>query len=197
MMAYVIQHNESFLWHHDAPVWQHYEGFKWYLLPHGLAGACSILLGPLQFSDRLRQRYTKLHRVVGRIYIFGALVVAPLGIYLQYFDERVGGTRSFTLAAITDAALLMITTAIAFGFILNGKVQQHRQWMTRSFCVAIVFLEVRVIVGLGGWDHNRTVIETIVWMCVGSSLLVGDVVLQIQEYLRTRPAAKVQTAAAR
>src|SRR5262249_28316689 len=63
MIAYVIQHNESFLWHHDDPVWQHYQPFKWYLLPHGLAGACAILLGPLQFSDRLRQRYTKLHRV--------------------------------------------------------------------------------------------------------------------------------------
>jgi uncharacterized membrane protein len=194
MIAYVLQHNESFLWHHDDPIWKHYEGFKWYLLPHGLAGACAILLGPLQFSDRLRQRYTKLHRVVGRIYVFGAMVVAPLGIYLQYFDERVGGTRSFTLAAVTDAALLMLTTGIAFGFILKGKVQQHRQWMTRSFAVAVVFLEVRVIAGLGGWDDNGAVVETIVWMCVGFSVVVGDIAVQIQELLRTRPLPKAQAA---
>jgi uncharacterized membrane protein len=190
MIAYVIQHNESFLWHHDDPVWHHYQPFRWYLLPHGLAGACAILLGPLQFSDRLRQRYTKFHRVVGRFYIFGALVAAPLGAYIQYFEERLGGTRSFSIAGAVDAALLMGTTAIAFGFILKRKVQQHRQWMTRSFAVAIVFLEVRVIAGLGGWDGNPKVIETIVWVCLAMALFVGDAVLQIQEYLRTRPGVR-------
>jgi hypothetical protein len=41
----------------------------------------------------------------------------------------------------------MLTTGIALAFILNGKVQQHRQWMTRSFAVAIVFLEVRICTG--------------------------------------------------
>jgi uncharacterized membrane protein len=91
------------------------------------------LSSPLQFSDRLRQRFTKLHRVVGRIYIAGALVLAPLGAYIQYFQERMGAPRSFTIAAGVDAFLLMTTTAIAFGFILKGKVRQHRQWMTRSF----------------------------------------------------------------
>ena len=195
MIAYVFQHNESFLWHPDDPIWKHYDGFKWYLLPHGLAGACAILLGPLQFSDSLRQRYAKFHRVIGRIYVLGAMVVAPLGVYLQYFDERVGGPRSFTLAAATDAALLMLTTGIAFGFILKGKVQQHRQWMTRSFAIAIVFLEVRVISGLGGWDDSLKITETIVWMCLGFSVLVGDIALQIQESFRTRPVTKVQAAA--
>jgi uncharacterized membrane protein len=79
-------------------------------LPHGLAGACAILLGPLQFSDRLRQKFTKLHRVTGRIYIVGAAVLAPLGAYIQYFNERIGEPRSFTIAAGVDAALLMVTT---------------------------------------------------------------------------------------
>ena len=194
MIAYVIHHNESFLWHPHAPIWQHYEGFKWYLLPHGLAGACAILLGPMQFSDRLRHRFTKLHRVLGRLYVVGALIVSPLGVYLQYFDERIGGTRSFTLGAVTDAALLMITTGVAFAFVRQRKIQQHRQWMTRSFAVAIVFLEVRVITGLAGWE-NPAAAETIVWMCLAFSLLIGDIALQVQEYLRSRPGVTAQATA--
>ena len=194
MIGYVIMHNESFLWNSGHPVWHHYQPFRWWLLPHGLAGACAILLGPLQFSDRLRQRYTKLHRVVGRIYIFGALVAAPLGAYIQYFEERMGGPRSFSIAAAVDAVLLMGTTAIAFGFILNGKVQQHRQWMTRSFAVALVFIEVRVIGGLTGWDNDPKAIETIVWSCLAFALLSADIVLQVQEWLRTRPAVRAQVA---
>ena len=194
MIAYVFQHNESFLWNRHDANWPRYHIIRWYLLPHALAGACAILLGPMQFSDRLRQRYTKLHRVIGRIYVFGALIAAPFGAYIQYFEERLGGTRSFSLAALTDAVLLMLTTAIAFGFILKGKVQQHRQWMTRSFAVAIVFLEVRVISGLGGWDDSLAAGETIVWMCLAFSLLAADIALQLQEYLRTRPAPRVQAA---
>jgi uncharacterized membrane protein len=196
MLAYVLWHNESFLINRADPVWQHYQPFRWWLLPHGLAGACAILLGPLQFSDRLRQRFTKFHRVVGRIYITSALIVAPLGAYIQYFEERMGGPRSFSIAALVDAILLMLTTAIAFTFILNGRVQQHRQWMTRSFAVALVFLEVRVVGGITGWDKSPVAIETIVWSCLAFSLLSADIVLQVQELRRSRPvAARAQVAA--
>ena len=197
MIGYVLVHNESFLVHRSDPVWQHYHPFRWWLLPHGIAGACAILLGPLQFSDRLRQRFTKLHRVVGRIYITGALVLAPLGAYIQYFNERNGGPRSFTIAAGVDAALLMVTTLIAFAFILNGKVQQHRQWMTRSFGTGpLIFLEVRVILGLTGvGQYGPAAVETVVWICTASSIFVADIVLQVQELLSARPkVAKAQSA---
>jgi uncharacterized membrane protein YozB (DUF420 family) len=134
--------------------------------------------------------------VVGRFYVAGVFFAAPLGTYIQYFEERMGAPRSFSFAAATDAALWMITTAIAMGFILQGKVQQHRQWMTRSFAVAIVFLEVRVIGGITGWDTlGDAAMETIVWACVAFSLLLADVVLQWQELRRARPAAaKAQVA---
>ena len=102
MMAYVIPHNESFLVNSGDPIWRHYQPFRWYLLPHGIAGACALLLGPMQFSERLRKRYTKLHRVLGRIYIGGALVAAPLGFYIQYFEERSGAARSFSIAAAVE-----------------------------------------------------------------------------------------------
>lgn len=198
MILYVLGHNERFLVDAKDPAWLHYQSFKWWLLPHGLAGACALFLGPMQFSDRLRLRYAKLHRVVGRFYIAGVFIAAPLGFYIQYFQERMGGTRSFSFAAALDAALWMLTTGIAFMFILKGKVQQHRQWMTRSLAVALVFLEVRVILGVTGWERlGQSVTETVVWVCVGLSIPLADVILQVQELRRTKPIpAKVQTASA-
>lgn len=187
MLAYVVQHNERFLIDSADPVWGHYQPFKWWLLPHGVAGACALLLGPMQFSDRLRARFTKLHRVAGRIYVGAVCMAAPLGFYIQYFEERLGAPRSFSLAAAVDATLWMSTTLIAFAFILTGRVEQHRQWMTRSFAVAIVFLEVRVISGIGGFDHDLHMTETIVWICLAFSLLAADLVLQVQEMLKRRP----------
>jgi uncharacterized membrane protein len=136
----------------------------------------------MQFSDRLRHRFTQVHRVVGRIYVAGVFVAAPLGFYIQYFQERMGDPRSFSIAAAVDAALWIITTGIAMLFILNGKVQEHRQWMTRSFAVALVFLEGRVIGGVTGWENLGVhASETIVWACLAFSILSADLVLQWQQ----------------
>jgi uncharacterized membrane protein len=186
MFVYVLGHDEGFLVNSKDPIWQHYEPFKWWLLPHGLAGACALLLGPLQFSNRLRLRFRKLHRVLGRIYVTGVFIAAPLGVYIQYFEERMGKSRSFTVAAVVDAVLLTGTTAVALAFILKGKVQQHRQWMTRSFGVALVFFEGRVVGGVTGWENlgNRAD-ETIVWACLAFSILSADLILQWQELARS------------
>ena len=188
MLAYVIPHDESFLVNSKDPMWQHYEPFKWWLLPHGIAGACALLLGPIQFSDRLRQRFRKLHRVIGRIYVAGVFLAAPLGLYIQYFQERMGGARSFTIAAATDAVLWMATTGIALVFIRKGKVQEHQQWMTRSFAVALVFLEGRVIGGVTGWENlGDSASEAIVWFCLAFSILAADLALQWQKLGLSRP----------
>src|SRR5260370_23748343 len=102
--------------------WTHIRSFKGGLVPHGLPADCALFLGPMQFSDRLRQRFTKFHRVVGRFYVAGVFVAAPLGFYIQYFHERLGRARSFSAAAATHALLCLRTTRIAFAFILNATV---------------------------------------------------------------------------
>ena len=68
--------------------------------------------------------------------------------------------------------------------------------MTRSLAVALVFLEVRVILGITGWENpGESVGETVVWTCLGFSLFLADIVLQVQELRRTRAVpAKAQTA---
>jgi uncharacterized membrane protein len=190
MMAYVLRHNESFIIDRSDPNWDHIKSFKWWLLPHALAGACALILAPLQFSDRLRRRFTKMHRIVGRIYITGAFVLAPLGVYIQYLEERIGEPRSFTIATSVDAILLMSTTAFALFFILKRKIQQHRQWMTRSYAVALIFFEVRLISGVLGLDDSVGATETIVWICLAFSIPLADLVLQLQESRRSSaPAA--------
>lgn len=189
MLAYVLVHDEAFLINPQDPEWQHIHSYRWYLLPHGLAGACALLLAPMQFSDRLRRRFAKLHRVVGRFYVGGVLIAAPMGFYVQFFQERTGAARSFSFAAATQATTWMVTTLIALVFILQGKVESHRRWMTRSFSVALVFLEVRLVIGITGWEHlGPSAVETAVWMCNVFALFAADLVLQWQETFRARPA---------
>ncbi len=152
MSLYVMYHNERFLIDSSHPAWQHYAPFKWWLLPHGIFGAIVLLFAPLQFSERLRQRFTKTHRVMGRLYVAGALLLAPLGAYIQYYQERMGAPRSFTILGIVDASMLMGATALAFLFAFKRKIALHRQWATRSYAIALVFIGGRFILGITGWE---------------------------------------------
>jgi uncharacterized membrane protein len=192
MMAYVAVHNESFLVNWKDPIWVHYKTIRWYLLPHGLTAAFALLLGPMQFSDRLRARFTKLHRVSGRLYVGGALLGGPLGAIMQ----AVEGPNRWVVLAVVDAVMLVATTSIALIFILKGNVTQHRNWMTRSYAVTLVFLAGRFISGTMGQDANEPMSLAIVWACLALSLLIADVGIHLQDLTRNRPAAKAETSRA-
>ena len=190
MMAFVLYHNERFLIDSAHPIWAHYRDLGAFLLVHGIAGGTALILAPMQFSDRLRTRYAKLHRVVGRIYVAAALVLAPFGAYTQWLDERLGlFPTSFTIETIVQASILMITTGIGLIFAMKRMIPQHRQWMTRSYAAALTFLEIRIVLALGGWEdpqRDAWIIETVVWCFTATSVLVGDIALQTQELLAMR-----------
>ena len=176
MMAYVLYHNERFLIEPENPIWQHYAHFKWWLLPHAIFGALVLFLAPLQFSDRLRRRFTRWHRIAGRTYVVGVLVLAPLGAYIQYYEERLGFPRSFTVLAFVDAVMLIVTTVIAFLFAYKRKIALHRQWVTRSYAVALVFIAGRFVMGVTGWETlGVEIVQAIIWSCLALSVPLADI----------------------
>jgi hypothetical protein len=184
MSTYVLYHNERFLVDSSHPAWQHYESFKWWLLPHGIFGAIVLLFAPLQFSNRLRQRFTKSHRVMGRLYVVGALALAPLGAYIQYYQERMGAPRSFTILGIVDAAMLMGATSLAFLFAFKRQIALHRQWATRSYAIALVFIGGRFVLGVTGWETlGIEIAQAIIWACLALSVPLADISLHWKEIL--------------
>ena len=189
MTVYVLFHNERFLVEPENPVWQQYEPIKWWLLPHGIAGALVLLIAPLQFSGRLRRRFPRLHRLGGRLYVAGVVILAPLGAYIQYFQERLGAPRSFTVLGVVDAALLLATTLIGFVFAYKRKIAQHRQWMIRSYAVALVFIEARFILGVTGWGQlGVEMAQAVIWSCLALSIPLADLAnhwLEIRAALQT------------
>ena len=193
MMAYVMYHNERFLIQPTNPVWEHYAPFKWWLLPHGIFGATVLLLAPLQFSDRLRRRFTRMHRIVGRLYVAGVFGLAPLGAYIQYYQERMGFPRSFSVLAGVDAVMLITTTAIAFLFAYKRKIALHRQWVTRSYAVALVFITGRFVMGVTAWERSSIeIVQAIIWSCLALSILLADIANNWME-MRAAVSANVRT----
>jgi hypothetical protein len=179
---YVMYHNERFLIDSEHPAWKHYEAFKWWLLPHGVFGGIVLLFAPFQFSERIRQRFTKAHRVMGRFYVLGALALAPMGAYIQYYQERMGAPRSFTILGIIDAAMLMSATLLALLFAVRRKIALHRQWATRSYAIALVFIAGRFVMGITGWEQlGVEIVQAIIWSCLALSMVFADVSIHWRE----------------
>ena len=156
-----------------------------WLLPHGLAAACALFLGPFQFSERLRRKYLTVHKSFGYLYIAGCYIGAPLGLYIQRFEEKLGTySHSFTIATVMDAGIWVFATTMALIMIRTKRMQQHRQWMIRSFACALIFLEVRAITVL--FQLPESAAEAVVWACVAAAFPLADLTLQIDELRRTR-----------
>jgi Predicted membrane protein (DUF2306) len=185
MYAYVLYNVEGFLFNKSDPEWTHIAPFQMWLLPHGLAAAFALFLGPFQFSERLRRKYVTLHKTFGYLYIAGCYIGAPLGIYIQRFEEKLGTySHSFTIATVMDAAVWVFATTMALVMIRTKRMQQHRQWMIRSFACALIFLEVRTI--LVFFQLPETAAEMVVWGCVAAAFPIADLVLQIDELRRQK-----------
>jgi Predicted membrane protein (DUF2306) len=185
MYAYVLYNVEGFLFDKSDPEWKHIAPFQMWLLPHGLAAAFALFLGPFQFSERLRRKYVALHKTFGYLYIAGCYIGAPLGIYIQWFEEKLGNySHSFTIATVMDAAVWVFATTMALVMIRTKRMQQHRQWMIRSFACALIFLEVRTI--LVFFRLPEPAAEMVVWGCVAAAYPIADLVLQIDELRRQK-----------
>ncbi|HKP45829.1 MAG TPA: DUF2306 domain-containing protein [Pyrinomonadaceae bacterium] len=187
--AYVMYHNERFVVDSDHPAWQHFESFKWWLLPHGIFGSIVLLVAPFQFSDRIRQRFTRAHRVMGRMYVVGALGLAPLGAYIQYYQERMGAPRSFTILGVVNAFMLIGASVLACLFAYLRKIATHRQWATRSYAIALVFIAGRFIMGITGWENlGIEIVQAIIWSCLALAVPAADVALNWRELRGLAPA---------
>jgi uncharacterized membrane protein len=109
-----------------------------FLIPHTICGLVALLAGPVQFSSRIRQRYLRFHRVLGRLYVISVFVGAYTGIALAAGRPGLPGTSM-------QAAAWIVCTVAAFLTARNRQIVQHRQWMARSYAVTFTFVSSRVL----------------------------------------------------
>lgn len=172
----VIFVDERFLVLGSDPEWRHIARFKWWLLPHGLAGATALLTGPLQFSERLRRAHLGWHRLTGRIYV-GAicLIAAPIGMYLGATYEP----ETIYLQQFLQAGFWELTTLAAFVCILNRQVERHKLWMMRSYAFCLIFVLSRVP---DAFMHlNNQQLADLLWSLMVLALVGPDLVLTIRD----------------
>jgi len=155
------------------------------LVPHIAGGMVAILVGLAQLWLGLTGRTGALHRTLGRIYL-GAVAVASAGAY--YLALTIG-RESFAYAAglFGLASAWVITTSMAYVSIRHRAIEQHREWMIRSYVVAFAFVTFRLLdKPLIAWNVAK---DTEVWSmmafaCWAVPLLLIEPVLQFRKIRR-------------
>jgi uncharacterized membrane protein len=160
-----------------------------FIIPHIAAGMAALLIGPLQFSSRIRRRNPGFHRVLGRVYVIAVFIAAPLGIVLanHRHDPR---AIHFTAAVVVQSGTWMITTAAAFLTAWNGHFQQHREWMIRSYAVTLTFIGTRVLQPIPAWNrHSEAGFAMEILFITFMAILIPDIAAHWQA-LTTRRKSK-------
>ena len=111
---------------------------------HIFASSLALLLGPFQFSTRLRARNPELHRWMGRAYLgLGVLVGGGAGLYMSlHAYGGVAGKLGFGSLALA----WLYTGARAFNSARNRAFEAHRRWMIRNFALSFAAVTLRLYV---------------------------------------------------
>jgi uncharacterized membrane protein len=113
---------------------------------HITPGLLFILLAPLQFVRRLRNRKPKLHRWIGRVVLVLGLIIGCSALVMSP-QMAIGGANE-TAATTLFAIVFLFSLIKAFLHVRCRRFALHREWMIRAFAVGFAVASIRPIVGV-------------------------------------------------
>lgn len=162
----------------DPVMRANFEAHAFAIHAHIFASALALLIGPLQFSARLRRARPALHRWLGRIYLGVAVAVGGLaGLYMSLHASG-GLTGKFGFAFLALAWLY--TGARAYLAARERNFAAHRRWMIRNFALTFAAVTLRIylpgamLLQLPGTQAYAA----IAWLCWVPNLLVAQWLLR-------------------
>ena len=115
------------------------------ILTHVIGASFGLLLGPIQFAERLRHARPHLHRLIGYLYlVVGAGVGGVAGLYMAQY--AFGGLTSQVGFAFL-AVLSLICGSMGLFNAIKQRFAEHRLWMLRSFALIFAAVTLRLYLG--------------------------------------------------
>jgi len=169
----------DYLWPWRHALWAHLAG-----------GLSALLIGPVQLWLGLTRRRLRLHRLLGRICLGAAILSLSGASYL--IAKELPGDWVFAGGLLGLACAWALTTGVGYLAVRRGCIQQHQEWMIRSYVVASAFVFFRLFVdvlhafGVHGPKGVQTAeeLKLAAWFCWSIPLLVTEVVIQARHLRR-------------
>ena len=154
------------------------------LLLHLAGGGLAITAGLVQIWLGLTNRTSTLHRVFGKVYGTAVLVGSGGGFYMAL---TIPGHLPYVAGLLWLNVAWLLTTGMAIYAIRTRRIQQHREWMLRSYTVTFAFVTFRLV---GTWIHQwfqvaddpvADDIDTLMaWACWAVPLLLAEPLIQLR-----------------
>ena len=161
-----------------------YAGRRGWLLVHIAGGAVALFTGPVQLWLGLADRRVEVHRRLGAIYMAAVLLSSAAAYYLSTHHPSAGFVFGAGLAGLATAWLT--TTGMAFVAIKRYLIDQHKEWMIRSYVVTFGFVLFRVadpLVMKAGMADARDAAALCAWACWTIPLLATELWIQGRKIL--------------
>lgn len=141
---------------------------------HVFAAAFALLLGPFQFSTRLRTARPALHRWTGRLYLGIGVLVGGAAGFLASFQAFGGPVARAGFACL---ALAWLYTGLrAYLAIRARDIAGHRRWMTRNYALTFAAVTLRIWIPLSFVSGVAFGVSypVIAWLCWLPNLFVAE-----------------------
>lgn len=164
------------------------------LVPHMFGGLTAISTGLVQMWLGFTHRTGKLHRRIGWVYVTGVSVGSLAGFYATVTIP--GDNLSYQTGTFLMCVAWVVTTGMAVWSARNRRLDQHRDWMVRSYVVTFAFVTFRFFdVWLGSLAPTYPVLTpqnidaTMAWACWAVPLLVAEPLIQLRRVRRSQKAS--------
>lgn len=121
-------------------------GYYASLVVHALPAGLTLIIGPWQFVPRLRARFPRLHRVMGRVYLISVVAASAAAAYASAVTKS-----GFALQVAFYLLIVawLYTAAKAYRTIRRREVALHRIWMVRNYALTFAAVTLRVYLMIG------------------------------------------------
>ena len=149
---------------------------------HIIFGGIALLIGWIQFSKKLREKYLKLHRTIGKIYVISVFISGPFAFYIGFFVF--GGIPTqigFTLGAL----IWILFTYMGYSAIRKGNVAKHKEYMMYSYAGTFAAVTLRLwLPMLMAFMSFKIAYGIAVWLSWMPNVIVAYLIIHKREQLK-------------
>ena len=160
----------------------HYPLVLW----HAGGGTFMLFAGATALYMGLTRRFFGSHKIFGYAYLIGGGMGAVAAIVL--IATRAHVHLGINMATGTLAAAWLAVAAMAYRAIRNRQIEQHREWMIRSYVLTWTFVFcrlVQIVPSIAMSDADT--IATVIWASWVIPMIVCELALQWRKGARRLP----------
>ena len=155
-----------------------YRGKEAWIFMHLSGGMIALLVGPGQLWLGHKNRKIEVHRKLGLVYM-GAIAVSVTAAFYLATHTALGWVFGAGLMGLAIAWI--VTTGMAYVAVRRSLLDQHQEWMIRSYVVTFGFVFFRIFAGImqaTGIGSLQEQLSAASWFCWAAPLLVTEAILQ-------------------